>query len=232
MPAATRVTPGSAEMRRTASSTKVTVFGPADSMGSGTSIASTCATFATELVVCRASKAASSMPAPTSSTNEKATCAVAKSLSRRLVPGVMRRPPVARLTPADVSDAGKRGIQASSTAAAMARPAPTHSRLASMVTSSARTEKRAAKRATAVTSGPASSTPSTAPAPHKTRLSASSVRRSAPGLAPRAARTASSPSRRIDRARIRLATFEQATMNTTPAVASSSNRMVRAGVAI
>ncbi len=207
-------------------------MGPADWIGSGTSIASTCATLATELVVCRASNAASNIPAPTSSTNENATCAVAKSLSRRLVPGVMRRPPVARLAPADVSDAGRRGIHASNTAAAMASPAPTQSRLASIVTSSARTENRAAKRATAVTSGPASSTPSTAPAPHSTRLSASSVRRSAPALAPRAARTANSPSRRTDRARIRLATFEQATMKTTPAVASSSNRIVRAGVAI
>ena len=93
------------------------------------------------------------------------------------------------------------------------------------MTSSARTEKRAAKPATTATSGRASSTPSTAPAPQSTRLSASSVRRSAPRLAPSAARTASSPSRRTERARIRLATFEQAITNTTPAAASSSSRI-------
>ena len=51
-------------------------------------------------------------------------------------------------------------------------------------------------------------------------------------LAPSAARTASSPSRRTERARIRLATFEQAMTNTTPAAASSTSRIVRAGAAI
>ena len=71
-----------------------------------------------------------------------------------------------------------------------------------------------------------------APAPHSTRLSASSVRLSAPAFAPRAARTASSPSRRTERARIRFATFEQAMMNTTPAAASSMSRTVRAGEVI
>ena len=69
------------------------------------------------------------------------------------------------------------------------------------------------------------STPRTAPAPHSTRLSASSVRRSAPWLAPRAARTASSPSRRTERARIRLATFEQAMTKTTAAAARSTSRI-------
>ena len=71
--------------------------------------------------------------------------------------------------------------------------------------------------------------PSTAPVTHNTRLSASSVRRRAPGLAPSAARTANSPSRRTERARMRLATFEQATMKTSAEAASSTSRMVRAG---
>ncbi len=71
--------------------------------------------------------------------------------------------------------------------------------------------------------------PSTAPETQSTRLSASSVRLSAAGLAPRAARTASSPSRRTDRARIRFATFEQATTKTSAEAASSTSRMVRAG---
>jgi len=47
-------------------------------------------------------------------------------------------------------------------------------------------------------------------------------------LAPSAARTASSPSRRTERARIRLATFAHAMMNTSPAAASSTSSTVRA----
>ena len=49
------------------------------------------------------------------------------------------------------------------------------------------------------------SMPSVAPAPHSRRLSASNVRRSEPALAPSAARTASSLSRRTVRARIKFA---------------------------
>ena len=64
--------------------------------------------------------------------------------------------------------------------------------------------------------------------PHSSTLSASSVRLSARGLAPRAARIASSPSRRVVRARIRFATFEQATMNTSPDAASRTSSTVRA----
>ena len=71
-----------------------------------------------------------------------------------------------------------------------------------------------------------------APAPQSSRLSASSVRRSAPVLAPSAARIASSPSRRTERARIRLATFEQAMMKTSPDAASRTNSTVRAGEVI
>jgi hypothetical protein len=79
------------------------------------------------------------------------------------------------------------------------------------------------------TIGRAMRMPTTAPAPHSTRLSASSVRRSAQDVAPSAARTASSPSRRTDRARIRLATFEQAITKTSQDAASNTRSTVRAG---
>src|SRR5688572_2435430 len=98
---------------------------------------------------------------------------VAKILRRRFVAGVTRMLPAARLLPfGDCAD-GSFGTYASSTAAAIASDAPTHNRLESTVTSSARTENFAAKLATIDTIGRASSTPSTAPAPQRTRLSAS-----------------------------------------------------------
>ena len=78
------------------------------------------------------------------------------------------------------------------------------------------------------TIGRALNTPSAAPAPHSSRLSASSVRRSAPVLAPSAARIASSLSRRTVRARIRLATFEQAITKTSTDAASSTSSTVLA----
>src|SRR6266700_2733548 len=71
-------------------------------------------------------------------------------------------------------------------------------------------------------------TPSAAPAPQSRRLSASSMRRSAPVLAPSAARMASSLSRRTVRVRIRLATLEQAMMKTSAEAASRTRRTVRA----
>jgi len=54
------------------------------------------------------------------------------------------------------------------------------------------------------------------------------MRRSAPVLAPSAARVASSPSRRTVRVRIRLATFEHAMMKTSADAASSTSSTVRA----
>ncbi len=71
-------------------------------------------------------------------------------------------------------------------------------------------------------------TPTAAPAPQSKRLSANSMRRSAPLLAPSAVRIASSPSRRIVLARIRLATLEHAMMNTSAEAASSTSSTVRA----
>ena len=166
--------------------------------------------------------------APASSTNDAAIWVTAKTRSRRLVLPVIRGLPLPRPMPRDVPADGRRGTNASSTAATTASAAPTQSRLESTVRSSARTEKREAYRARMATIGCAISTPSAAPAPHSSRLSASSVRRSAPVLAPSAARIASSPSRRTVRARTRLATFEHAMMKTRPAAASSTSSTVLA----
>ena len=71
--------------------------------------------------------------------------------------------------------------------------------------------------------------PRAAPAVHSTRLSASKDRRSVPELAPSAARTVSSPSRRTVRDRIRLAALEQAMTKTRPAAARRTRRIVRVG---
>ena len=145
------------------------------------------------------------------------------------MPVVMRTLPLDRPRPAAASADGSRGMKASSTDEISARPTPTHSSVLSTVRSSARTEKRDAYRAITDSIGRAISTPSAAPAPHSNTLSASRVRRNAPALAPSAARTASSPSRRTERARIRLATFEHAITKINPDAPSSTSRMVRAG---
>src|SRR5439155_1015351 len=110
----------------------------------------------------------------------------------------------------------------------LAQAAPNLSRLASSVRSRARTEKRAAYRASTATIGCAIATPSSAPLPQSSTLSASSVRRSVDALAPSAARTASSDSRRTLRARIRFATFEQAMTNTSADAASRTSSTVLA----
>ena len=180
-------------------------------------------------VRCKAKSVVNSMPAPARRTNDAPICVTANTRNRRFVPLVIRTLPVERPRPFDESADGSRGTNASSTAAATASTTPTQSTVASTVTSSARIENRAAYRDSTDTIGRATSTASIAPAPHRSRLSASSVRRSAVALAPSAARTASSPSRRTDRARIRFATFEQATMNTSADAASSTSSTVRAG---
>jgi hypothetical protein len=54
------------------------------------------------------------------------------------------------------------------------------------------------------------------------------VRRNALDVAPSAARMASSPSRRTDRARIRFATFEQAMMKISADAAIRTSKTVRA----
>ncbi len=173
-----------------------------------------------------------SMPAPASRTNDAAICVTANARRRRLVPDVIRRLPFERPRPFDASADGSRGTNARRTAAVSARPTPTQRSVASTVRSSARIEKRAAYRARIATAGQAMTTPRIAPAPQSSRLSARSVRRSAPALAPSAARTASSPSRLSDRARIRFATFEHAMTKTRADAASSTSRTVRAGAVI
>ena len=84
------------------------------------------------------------MPVPASRTNDAAICVTANMRNRRFVPDVIRTFPFDNPNPPDASADGSRGTYARSTAAASARPTPTHSTLASIDTSSARTEKRAA----------------------------------------------------------------------------------------
>ena len=110
----------------------------------GTSSVSTLRVWKVVRAACSANSAVSSMPAPASSTNDAAIWVTAKIRSRRLVPVVIRTPPFAMPSPPAPSAVGRRGTNASSTAATSASPTPTHSRLASTVRSSARTEKRAA----------------------------------------------------------------------------------------
>ena len=178
--------------------------------------------------VCSAISVVITVLAPVSSTKDAAICITAKIRWRRFVLPVIRTLPLDRLRPLDVPADGKRGTNAKITAATMARAAPTHSRLLSTLKSSARTEKREAYRARMATIGCALITPSSAPALQSRRLSASSMRRSAPLLAPSAARIASSPSRRTVRVRIKLATLEHAMMNTSADAASSTKSTVRA----
>ena len=86
--------------------------------------------------------------------------------------------------------------------------------LESTVTSSARTEKRAAYRDSTATIGlrDQHAEDRAGAAEQQTLGEQRAAQRAAP--APSAARTASSPSRRTERARIRLATFEHAITNT------------------
>ena len=70
---------------------------------------------------CSASSVVISMPAPASRTNEAAICVTANTRSRRLVPVVMRTPPLDSPNPLADSADGRRGTNASRTAAATAR---------------------------------------------------------------------------------------------------------------
>ena len=91
---------------------------------------------------CNVISVRTSMPAPASSRNDAAICVTANAFSRRLVDPVRRALLPACASPCDASDEGRRGTNASSTAAIAASTTPTHSKLASSVRSSARTEKR------------------------------------------------------------------------------------------
>ena len=110
----------------------------------GTFRASTCRVSKPACARCSVKSVVSSIPAPASRTNEAPICVTANSRRRRFVPDVTRTLPFDRPRPLDASADGSRGTNASRTAAATASATPTHSRLASIVKSSARTEKRAA----------------------------------------------------------------------------------------
>jgi hypothetical protein len=69
---------------------------------------------------------------------EAAICVTAKIRSRRLVPPVMRTPPLLSPKPCEVQAMGDRGTKARSTAAAIARLAPSQSMLESIFKSGAR----------------------------------------------------------------------------------------------
>src|ERR1700680_4408273 len=93
------------------------------------------------------------MLAPASRMKDAAICVTAKARWRRLVLLVMRTLPLARFIPFDAFAEGRRGTNARTTAAIIARATPIQSRLESTVRSSARTEKREAYRARIVTNG-------------------------------------------------------------------------------
>ena len=74
-------------------------------------------------VACSASSVVSSMPAPApSSTNDAAICVTANRRRRRFVPVVIRTLPFDRPKPVGRSADGRRGTNASSTAAAIRQP--------------------------------------------------------------------------------------------------------------
>ena len=170
------------------------------------------------------------MPAPASRTNDAAICVTANTRSRRLVP--RRDAHAAARQPQSVRRVGRRQARHERQQHGRGHREddahPEQARVHRDIVG-AHGEARGVARQHATPSAARSTMASTAPAPHSSRLSASSVRRSAPVPAPSAARTASSPSRRTERARIRLATLEQATMKTSAEAASSTSSMVRAG---
>ena len=131
-------------------------------------------------VLCNAISVVINMHAPASSTKDAAIWVMAKMRWRRPVLLVTRTPPLARFMPFEALAEGRRGTNAKITAAMIASATPTQSMLKSTVKSSARTEKREAYRARMVTSGCAINTPMAAPAPQSSKLSANSMRRSAP----------------------------------------------------
>ena len=136
----------------------------------------------------------SSMPAPASSTNEAAICVTANSRSRRFVPEVMRTPPLATAEAAravarrqarhEGEQHRRRQRQHDARPRARWRPPSGRAPGPRSAPRSARARRPSAARA---------ATPRIAPAPHSSRLSASSVRRSAARLAPSAARIAQLP---------------------------------------
>src|SRR5262249_1028163 len=145
---------------------------------------------------------------------------------------IRRRLPVTRLmllmspSPLEVSGEGRRGTNARKTAAASDRANPIQSTLKSTVRSAALTEYCSAYFDSTPTIGRATSIPGKPPLRHRTRPSASSDRRKAAELAPSAAWTDKSDSRRTARARKRFATLEQAITNSRPEAPNNKYRMI------
>ena len=175
-----------------------------------------------------------SVAAPASSTNENAICVVANTRSRRFVPGVMRTLPLASPIPVDRTRVRRRQLrhicEQHRSGHRQGGADPQQARIHRHFERSHREPRREAGDDRH--HGPREQHAEHGTCSASTRLSASSVRRSAPLLAPSAARTASSPSRRTERARIRFATLEHAMMKTMPAATSNTSRIVRAGDAI
>ena len=171
-----------------------------------------------------------SMPAPATSTNDAAICVTANTRNRRFVPDVSRT-----LRPVRAHSVGGIG-----------RRQPRHERQqhrggdreSAADPEQARIDRdvvRAHREARRIERQHRDHRPRDRDRQHRAgRSRGARFRRAAsaaapPVPAPSAARIASSPSRRTERARIRFATFEHATMKTSPDAASSTSRIVRAG---
>ena len=103
-----------------ASSLKLTAFASARATpgaGFGMSNASTRRVSKPVRPVCSVTSVPTSIAAPASSTNENAICVVAKIRRRRFVAGVIRTLPLPRPRPSRRATSGRRGTNASSTAA-------------------------------------------------------------------------------------------------------------------
>src|SRR5688572_27718505 len=78
------------------------------------------------LAVWREMSVVSNIPAPARRTNDAAICVIANARSLRFVPDVIRTLPLDSPRPLDASGDGRRGTNASTTAAAIASATPTH----------------------------------------------------------------------------------------------------------
>ncbi len=121
----------------------------------------------------------------------------------RMLPPASRSPPFAR-------SEGSDGTNASSTAATRASTTLTHTRLTSTVISSARNENRAGVLREHANERPGQRGAKEGSGAAQQEALGQQRQPSAPASAPSAARSVSSDSRRTVRARMRLATFEQA----------------------
>ena len=187
LPTATRSTPGSAPMRAAAGDrTRGSARGVRPYDVTGTLIASTREVSNPGDAACSARKVRSSITAPASSTNDAPIWVTANRLSRRLV-----APDIRTTAARQLQTAGRRPRAAAGRRRAAPQP-PAPARRQSPETRRpaarpARAPKTARHSATAPTPSAAPARrPGPRPLPHSSRLSASSVRRSAPAVARRA----------------------------------------------